>query len=222
MLILKLVYSLKKIKKEEKDVKKIILTAGMLLVITPFLWNFRNLNIEEKKSPETKAVRSAPNQKRIAKKMPPGKLKGGDKIRFARWAKSATPEDILRVKTRHLKSVRAATVKHNVDQNIVAAIVYIESNGRNLIGKAGERGPMQITPSTGKLYGADLKCLEYSPCNIRVGTRIMKDQLEKHGNNPLKAVAAYNRGSIPKHFDPAADYHVNKFAHALYALSRIY
>lgn len=195
--------------------KKIILTAGVLLIITPFLWNFRNQSIDGKKSPEIKTARSTPKQK-------PGKLKGEDKARFVRWAKGATAEDILRVKNRHLNSLRAATAKHKIDPDIVAAIVYIESNGRNVIGKAGERGPMQIMPSTGKLYGADLECLEYSPCNIRVGTRILKDQLKKHGNNPLKAVAAYNRGSIPKNFDPAADYHANKFAHALYALKRIY
>lgn len=69
-----------------------------------------------------------------------------------------------------------------------------ESGGRNLVGKAGERGPMQIMPSTAMQYGVTPEQLDDPTTNRALGERILSRLLTKYNGDISKTLAAYNAG----------------------------
>lgn len=89
--------------------------------------------------------------------------------------------------------------KYNVDPDLIAAIIQVESGGRNgLTSSAGAQGIMQIIPSTQKYLGITDP---FNPAqNIEGGIRYFKEMLNKFGGDVEKALRAYNAGpgNVPK------------------------
>jgi uncharacterized protein involved in tolerance to divalent cations len=87
--------------------------------------------------------------------------------------------------------------EHNVDKNLVYAVIREESRFHHLAKSwAGAEGLMQIMPSTGKWLADKLKRDTYKPFNpyenIYLGTGFLKELLEDF--DPPLAVGAYNAG----------------------------
>lgn len=84
--------------------------------------------------------------------------------------------------------------RYAVDPALVKAVMRTESGFRpHVESPAGARGLMQVMPDTARAYGVhDL----YDPKqNVRAGVRHLRYLLDRHDNDPVLAVAAYNAGS---------------------------
>lgn len=86
-----------------------------------------------------------------------------------------------------------ASEKHQVDGLLVAAVVQAESSFKpTAVSPTGAVGLMQVLPSTANLYGdADLTDPKV---NLEVGTRYLRDLLERFDGSLNLALAAYNAG----------------------------
>src|SRR5262249_36756535 len=88
-----------------------------------------------------------------------------------------------------------------VDAALIAAVIYSESKFNDAESSAGARGLMQITPAAAETVerqtGAttfELDDLSDPEINIRYGTFILKDHLERYDGDEVAALAAYNAG----------------------------
>lgn len=103
--------------------------------------------------------------------------------------------------------------KYGVDSRIVVAMAYRESNfDRNALGTSGERGMLQVLPSTFTRYGhGDIRDWR---ATLEAGVRYYKYLERRYGGNMSLAVAAYNAGpgrvvdQIPE--IKSTQYHVRK------------
>src|SRR6202167_4567469 len=100
---------------------------------------------------------------------------------------TATPGDID-------SAIEQAAARHNVDPNLVRAVVKVESNfNPNAVSRKGAMGLMQLMPSTAR----QLKVKNpFDPeQNVDAGVRQLKQLLESYGGDIKLTLAAYNSGA---------------------------
>ena len=91
-------------------------------------------------------------------------------------------------------AIDKAAAQHNVDANLVRALVKVESNfNPNAVSRKGAMGLMQLMPQTAR----QLKLTNpFNPEeNVDAGVRHLKQLLESYGGDVRLSLAAYNAGA---------------------------
>jgi soluble lytic murein transglycosylase len=107
----------------------------------------------------------------------------------------------LTLPLRHEDIIRQQAAEKDVDAALIAAVIYSESKFSDQTSSAGARGLMQITPEAANEIerlsgGTSFKIDDLSDpeINIRYGTFLLRELLERFGNDEAAALAAYNAG----------------------------
>jgi len=107
----------------------------------------------------------------------------------------------LTLPLRHEDVIRQQAREKNVDAALIAAVIYSESKFSDATSSAGARGLMQITPEAAKFIekqsgGTTFKLSDLSnpELNIRYGTFLLHELLERYDGDEAAALAAYNAG----------------------------
>ena len=92
----------------------------------------------------------------------------------------------------------AAAARHKLDPRVLAAIISVETEWNPLaVGRHGERGLMQILPSTGAFLAKEAGLTEYnladSATNLSLGALYVSQLLQEYGVLET-ALAVYNGG----------------------------
>ena len=94
--------------------------------------------------------------------------------------------------TPYAAEIDAAAAKYNVDPALLRGLIRQESNfNPNATSPAGARGLTQLMPGTAAALGVDPSVPAQA---IEGGAKYLRQQLDKFGNDPAKALAAYNAG----------------------------
>jgi len=99
-------------------------------------------------------------------------------------------------------TIRAESAKNNLDPYLVASLIRQESEfNPSAISHANAWGLMQLLPSSGKAMAREEGLKHFQTfqlldpeTNIRLGTRYLRQVLDKFGGVPEYAMAAYNAG----------------------------
>ena len=101
----------------------------------------------------------------------------------------------------HQDIIRQQAHEKGVDAALIAAVIDTESKFTNAESSAGARGLMQITPEAAQFIekqsgGTSFKLSDLSDpeINIRYGTFLLKELLERYEGDEAAALAAYNAG----------------------------
>ncbi|HEX6455428.1 MAG TPA: lytic transglycosylase domain-containing protein [Solirubrobacterales bacterium] len=107
----------------------------------------------------------------------------------------------LTLPLRHEDVIRQQAQEKGVDAALIAAVIYSESKFSDQESSAGARGLMQITPEAAKFIekrsgGTTFKLDDLSDpeINIRYGTFLLKELLDRYEGDEAAALAAYNAG----------------------------
>ena len=107
----------------------------------------------------------------------------------------------LTLPLKHEDIIRQQAAEKGVDAALIAAVIDTESHFRDQTSSAGARGLMQITPEAAKeierLSGGTtfrIEDLSDPELNIRYGTFLLAELLDRFGGNEEAALAAYNAG----------------------------
>jgi peptidoglycan lytic transglycosylase len=101
----------------------------------------------------------------------------------------------------HEDIIRQQSREKGVDAALIAAVIYAESKFSDRTSSAGARGLMQITPeaaneierhSGGTTFR--LRDLSDPEINIRYGTFLLRELLDRYDDDEVAALAAYNAG----------------------------
>jgi soluble lytic murein transglycosylase len=107
----------------------------------------------------------------------------------------------LTLPLRHEDIIRQQAREKDVDAALIAAVIYAESKFSDRTSAAGARGLMQITPeaaneierhSGGTTF--TLHDLSDPEINIRYGTFLLRELLDRYDGDAVAALAAYNAG----------------------------
>jgi len=94
--------------------------------------------------------------------------------------------------TPYAAEIDAAAAKYNVDPALLRGLIRQESNfNPNAGSPAGARGLTQLMPGTAAALGVNPAIPAQA---IEGGAKYLRQQLDKFGNDPAKALAAYNAG----------------------------
>lgn len=107
----------------------------------------------------------------------------------------------LTLPLKHEDVIRQQAVEKDVDAALIAAVIYSESKFSDQTSSAGARGLMQITPEAAEEIerlsgGTTFKLADLSnpEINIRYGTFLLHELLERYDGDEVAALAAYNAG----------------------------
>lgn len=107
----------------------------------------------------------------------------------------------LTLPLRHEDVIRQQAREKDVDAALIAAVIYSESKFSDATSSAGARGLMQITPEAAKFIekqsgGTTFKLSDLSnpELNIRYGTFLLRELLDRYEGDEAAALAAYNAG----------------------------
>jgi soluble lytic murein transglycosylase len=107
----------------------------------------------------------------------------------------------LTLPLQHEDVIRQQAREKNVDAALIAAVIYAESKFQDQESSAGARGLMQITPEAAATIARnseatsfELKDLGDPEINIRYGTFLLHELLERYDGDEAAALAAYNAG----------------------------
>jgi soluble lytic murein transglycosylase len=109
--------------------------------------------------------------------------------------------DELTLPLRHDDIIRQQAREKDVDAALIAAVIYAESKFNDATSSAGARGLMQITPEAARFIEKqsggttfNLSDLSDPEINIRYGTFLLHELLERYDGDEVAALAAYNAG----------------------------
>jgi len=107
----------------------------------------------------------------------------------------------LTLPLKHEDVIRQQASEKGVDAALLAAVIYSESKFSDATSSAGARGLMQITPAAAReierLSGGTtfkLDDLSNPEINIRYGTFLLRELLDRYDGDVAAALAAYNAG----------------------------
>jgi soluble lytic murein transglycosylase len=107
----------------------------------------------------------------------------------------------LTLPLRHEDVIRQQADEKGVDAALIAAVIYSESKFRDQTSSAGARGLMQITPEAAEFIEKqsggttfELADLADPELNIRYGTFLLRELLERYDGDEAAALAGYNAG----------------------------
>ncbi len=97
--------------------------------------------------------------------------------------------------------IRQQAREKDVDAALIAAVIYSESKFSDRTSSAGARGLMQITPEAANEIerhsgGTTFKLNDLCDpeINIRYGTYLLRELLDRYDGDVVAALAAYNAG----------------------------
>jgi len=107
----------------------------------------------------------------------------------------------LTLPLRHEDIIREQSRDKGVDASLIAAVIYSESKFVDQTSGAGARGLMQITPEAAEFIAKqsdatsfEMKDLADPEINIRYGTFLLAELLDRYDGDEAAALAAYNAG----------------------------